>query len=90
MSGKELRELIRVAEAAGWRAQHTRGGHIRLLGPDGQLLIVPSTPNRGRRSPANTKALMRRHGIEFGDRPRRRNTGGDRPAVTIQEEAQPT
>ncbi len=60
------RELIREAEAIGYRAEPTRGGHIRLMHPSGATVTAASTPGDCR-SWLNTRAdlrrELRRHGV---------------------------
>jgi len=54
-----VKELLRWAEAAGWRVQFTRGGHLRLRHPDGGVVVAASTPS-DQRALANLRAQMRR------------------------------
>jgi predicted RNA binding protein YcfA (HicA-like mRNA interferase family) len=56
----DLRQLLRAAEARGWRVELTRrGGHVRLTHPDGTIVVTGSTPS-DHRALANLKAQMRR------------------------------
>jgi hypothetical protein len=42
---KELRPLADKYKAKGWTLSLTHGGHIRWLGPRGQVVISSSTPS---------------------------------------------
>jgi predicted RNA binding protein YcfA (HicA-like mRNA interferase family) len=56
----DLKELLRAAEARGWRVDATRrGGHVRLVHPDGGVVVASGTPS-DRRALANLKAMLRR------------------------------
>jgi predicted RNA binding protein YcfA (HicA-like mRNA interferase family) len=55
-----LKELLRAAEARGWQLELTRrGGHVRLVHPDGGVVVASGTPS-DRRALANLKAMLRR------------------------------
>jgi HicA toxin of bacterial toxin-antitoxin, len=46
---RRARELARIARAAGWRVEPTRGGHLRFRHPDARgAVITASTPGGGR------------------------------------------
>jgi predicted RNA binding protein YcfA (HicA-like mRNA interferase family) len=55
----DLKQQLRQAEAHGWRVQPTRGGHWRLLHPDGGIIVMSSTPSDCR-ALRNMRAQMRR------------------------------
>ena len=56
----DLKQLLRAAEARGWRVELTRrGGHVRLVHPDGGLVVAASTPS-DHRALANLRAQPRR------------------------------
>lgn len=61
---RELRQLVRRAQRQGWAVTYTGGGHLRWQAPDGALVFTPSTPNGGCRSLENTRADLRRVGLE--------------------------
>jgi predicted RNA binding protein YcfA (HicA-like mRNA interferase family) len=55
-----LRELLRAAEARGWRVELTRrGAHVRLTHPAGGIVFAASTPSDCR-ALANLRAQLRR------------------------------
>jgi predicted RNA binding protein YcfA (HicA-like mRNA interferase family) len=55
----DLRQLLRQAQAHGWRVQPTRGGHWKLTHPSGDAVVTSSSPS-DRRALANLKAQLRR------------------------------
>lgn len=58
---KEVRELIEFAAENGFTYEGVTGsGHCRLRHTGGQMLILPSSPNGGRRSTKNSVSLIRR------------------------------
>jgi predicted RNA binding protein YcfA (HicA-like mRNA interferase family) len=60
---KDLRQLRRRAEKAGWTVTHTRGEHLRWLPPDGgPIVISPSSPSDWRGF-KNLKARLKRGGL---------------------------
>jgi predicted RNA binding protein YcfA (HicA-like mRNA interferase family) len=55
-----LKQLLRAAEARGWRVELTRrGGHVRLVHPDGPVVVAASTPSDFR-ALANLRSMLRR------------------------------
>jgi hypothetical protein len=65
MSGsrKDLRDLIRELEAAGWHVERTNKGHYGVSNKEGKLVYsLPGTPGRGR-ALQNLRAALRRKGI---------------------------
>lgn len=54
-----LRDFLRQAEAQGWVASHTRGGHVALRHSCGATVFLPKTPS-DHRSLKNCAAQMRR------------------------------
>lgn len=70
MTGRETRKLLKQCEAAGCVVERTRR-HYRVVTPSGQAVIVAGTPSDPR-SLKNTIADLRRAGVDFGDRPKRR------------------
>jgi predicted RNA binding protein YcfA (HicA-like mRNA interferase family) len=55
----DLERLLRQASASGWQVARTRGGHWRLLHPNGGIVVMSSTPS-DYRALANLKAQLRR------------------------------
>lgn len=62
---KDLRGLIRKAEAAGWRVVVARSGHVKFFPPDGKTApcVAGGTPS-DHRSWANLLACLRRKGLD--------------------------
>jgi len=71
---KEMRQLVKAAEDQGWTLDRNHrlgnGGkrrkrrHPRLVPPGGgDFIVIPDTPS-DRRSYLNTRALLRRAGLE--------------------------
>lgn len=58
---RDVQDLAKQAQAAGWRVEQTRNGHLRFLGPNGQIVICSGTPSDCR-SVKNTRAQLRRGG----------------------------
>ena len=54
-----LERLLRQASACGWQVTRTRGGHWRLLRPNGGIVVLSSTPS-DRRALRNMQAQLRR------------------------------
>jgi hypothetical protein len=58
---KEVKQVIQYATGYGFTYEgHTGSGHCRLRHSGGQLIIMPSTPNGGRRWRENTLAMIHR------------------------------
>lgn len=60
---KDVRQLIRAAEAQGWAVSRTRGGHLRWRAPSGALVFTASTPSDWR-ALANILSYLRRNGLK--------------------------
>lgn len=60
-----MRQIAEKAIAQGWTVDLTNGGHLRFVSPAGSKVFAPSTPRGGRRSTANTKADLKRAGLEL-------------------------
>jgi hypothetical protein len=58
-NNKDVNKLATVMERQGWRVNITDGGHIRWLGPLGELVFSGTTPS-DHRELANLKARIRR------------------------------
>jgi hypothetical protein len=53
----------RKARKSGWVLTRTGSGHIRWRGPDGAIVITSSTPGGGNRSIRNSRAQLKRAGL---------------------------
>ena len=59
---KEIREMVRRIESAGYTVEHGRK-HLKVRGADGKTVAhLPTTPGRGRWK-QNLRAELRRKGI---------------------------
>jgi len=61
---KRMRELFLRGIKAGWQADHTGGGHVRLKGPAGGLLILSASAADRGRGWENLKANAKRQGLD--------------------------
>lgn len=63
---RHLRDIVKVALAAGWTYDVTRGGHPRLTPPDKSLspVISGGTPS-DHRALRNLKSDLRRRGLDI-------------------------
>lgn len=60
-----LRALHRAAKRADWHVTRTGSGHLRWAPPDGQpIIITSSTPNGGKRGIRNSRAQLRKAGLD--------------------------
>ena len=60
---KEVENLLkRVASVPGWTVERKPKGHVRIKGPDRQLIHTGRTPS-DRRSILNFRAQLRRDGF---------------------------
>lgn len=61
---KQLRQLIAIAEAQGWRVARTSSGHWRFAPPDSaaSIVIAPGTTSAGRAA-QNLRGDLRRAGL---------------------------
>lgn len=58
---KDLRQLRKQYEKAGWTVAYTGGGHFAFYGPNGEgPIFTPSTPSGGCRSIENIRAKLKR------------------------------
>ena len=64
--------LLRQAVRSGFQKEGTRGGHVRLIAPDGERIVCASTPS-DHRTVANDRALLKRHGLGQRDDKSRRS-----------------
>lgn len=67
---KDMMRYVQMAEDAGWRVEHTGGGHIKLLSPDKTKppVFTSSTPEEPR-SVQNFLSQLKRAGLDLKDRP---------------------
>lgn len=42
---KDIREIAKLAEEAGWRVIYRNGGHLKWVSPTGQFFFSSSTPS---------------------------------------------
>lgn len=66
-NAKSLRQLLRAIRKDGWNSEVTGGAHVRVTGPDGQVVIVPATPS-DHRAYQNARANLRRAGAPVPDK----------------------
>lgn len=59
----ETNKLIRKIRKAGWTVCKTKKAHWKVTSPSGESVVLPSTPSEYR-SMRNTRALLRRAGLE--------------------------
>lgn len=57
---KDLRQLLRRVDRLGWTIQQG-GSHLKVIGPNGAFVTVPSTPSDWR-AIRNCRAQLRRAG----------------------------
>ena len=62
---KDLKKLLRAAQAQGWRVELGKGGHFTLYAPDGVGRVTMSSTPSDRRALMNTVAYMRQFGFEW-------------------------
>lgn len=59
----QTRQLIKRAVDQGWTWEQSGGNHIRLRGPNGELVITALTGS-DRRGYLNLRALLRQKGLD--------------------------
>lgn len=62
---RELRPFVKAAIDQGWSVEKTGGGHLRFKSPTGAVVFTPSTPGGGNRAIENTRAALRRAGLNL-------------------------
>lgn len=67
-SDSNYRSLFKAAVAQGFTVSTTRGGHIKIMSPQGGLYFAAATPS-DRRAFANLRSGLRRIGFH-DERPR--------------------
>lgn len=60
---KDMDHIIQCAKDAGCVVSKTKGGHWRIVTPDGVLIFLSSTPSDWRAT-KNAVALLGRYGID--------------------------
>lgn len=58
----QMRNLLQAAFDAGWKISKARK-HIKLVAPDGQLVVCPSSPS-DHRSHLNARSELRKRGLD--------------------------
>lgn len=61
---RDMRSWAETALKAGWVITVRRGGHLCWRAPDGGVVFTPSTSSYPR-SLANSRSLLRRHGLRI-------------------------
>jgi predicted RNA binding protein YcfA (HicA-like mRNA interferase family) len=60
---RDVQRLLSAATQAGWTMTQSKGsGHYKLRGPNGEMLVLGSSPSC-RRGMLNTRAQLRRAGV---------------------------
>jgi hypothetical protein len=59
---KDLKQLLARLVKAGWQVRKTKRGHIKAISPQGELVVMGSTPT-DYRGLKNALALLRRKGF---------------------------
>jgi ABC-type phosphonate transport system ATPase subunit len=65
---KELKEIVKAAEAQGWRVKRTRKGHLVFFAPDGVNMAVAAGTPGGGRAMDNFLAELRGYGFVWKGR----------------------
>jgi hypothetical protein len=60
---KDIRKILKRAEAAGVTVERTKSNHFLLKLPDGSMITVAGTPRNGRRTMFNLQTRLRKGGI---------------------------
>lgn len=73
---KDIEELVRRAQGQGWLVEKTKKGYWRFLSADKSQppIVTPSAPSDWR-SLHNTKASLRRAGLDLGDERKTKKNG---------------
>lgn len=61
---RDMKPLVQAAREAGWEVTMSGGGHLRFEAPNGELVFTSSSPSC-RRAAANTRAELRRKGLDI-------------------------
>lgn len=70
-ANKEIRNIIREINDAGYEVTRSKGGHYKVVSAQGHLVFaLPSTPGRGR-ALNNLRATLIRKGVLSRTRPTR-------------------
>jgi hypothetical protein len=65
VSRKDVRQLLARLRRQGFTWRVGGSGHYRVKAPGGDTVTVASTPSRGGRALANTRAALRRIGARL-------------------------
>jgi predicted RNA binding protein YcfA (HicA-like mRNA interferase family) len=60
----KLRELIEIAEAAGWRTERGGGTHVKFFTPEDKYVTSCSTTSVGSRTYYIVRGKLRRAGLQ--------------------------
>jgi len=60
---KDMEQLVRAAEAQGWRAVKSKNGHWQLYAPDGEHIVTAAGTPGSASSVRNTLAKLKRYGF---------------------------
>jgi len=61
-------KVVEAAKAQGWRVEKSRGGHWRLLSPDGEGIVYAAATPGSARSVQKTISHLRRFGFRWKGR----------------------
>ena len=56
---KDFKQFLKFAEKDGWTWRRRKSGHIRLDGPNGEVVFTGGTPTKDRRQLENLQQDMR-------------------------------
>jgi hypothetical protein len=64
LSNREVRAILKVAQAKGCKAELRNGGHIKITAPSGEFFFMSQTPS-DIRALARVKSDFKRIGIKI-------------------------
>lgn len=68
--GKDMKRIVREAEALGWRVERTRNNHLSFFSPDGKHVVHTGGTPQDWRAIRNLQAQIHRYGcgarVAFG------------------------
>lgn len=59
-----MKGLVKLAEASGFRVEHTSKNHLRFLAPDGVTIVISAGTPSDSRSMKNLLARLRNAGLQ--------------------------
>lgn len=65
---KDLKVILKAAEAQSWRVELQKGGHYKLYAPDGENIVTTGSTPGSADALRNLVSLMRRFGFEWKGR----------------------